>query len=121
MRGSADPKADLSPGLKVGAWTEMLSTIERDYVLRSECATASATGVGDHRPLREDRREQVVQESKRVSGQCCIPSRVKVAIASEARSGDGFRPRPARSYRVLERSRVAGETAEPMRRTNKDA
>ena len=80
----ASAKMRVSPGLRVGGWAEMLTTIERDYVLRVDGATLDGEPVwvivGS---LRKDRRQQILAESQREKWPAHCPTRVRVALQSK--------------------------------------
>jgi hypothetical protein len=90
VKGATSP-TPISPRLKVGAWGEMLSTIERDYVLRVDGAHLKGEPVWVlSGTLRDDRRDQVLAESARSEWPMLYPTRVRVAVKSKPDSKTGF-------------------------------
>ena len=90
VRGSTRNMA-VAPRLKVGAWAEMLSTIQRDFVLSVVGASLKGepvwvvTGV-----LRPSRRAAILAESGRKDWPMLLPTRVRVAIRSKPETSTGF-------------------------------
>jgi hypothetical protein len=90
VQGAAG-QSPISPGLKVGAWAEMLSTIERDYVLSVDSAHLKGeamwviTG-----KLRQDRRDQIIADSHRQEWPLLHPTLVRVAVKRNPDPETGF-------------------------------
>jgi hypothetical protein len=81
----------VSPGLRVGGWAEMLTTIERDHVLRVDAAQLKDESVWViSGTLRDDRRQEVLTKSGRQQWPALYPSRVRVALKSEPDPQTGF-------------------------------
>jgi hypothetical protein len=81
----------VSPGLRVGAWAEMLSTIERDFNLRVDGASLKGEAVWVISGiLRSDQRDRVRIESGREDWPMLHPTRVRVAIKSKPDPKTGF-------------------------------
>ncbi|MGI9473032.1 MAG: hypothetical protein ACR2NZ_15940 [Rubripirellula sp.] len=81
----------IAPRLKVGAWAEMLSTIERDYVL----AVVGASLKGDPvwvitGELRQSRRKEIMADSGRKEWPMLFPTRIRVAIRSKPEAKTNF-------------------------------
>jgi hypothetical protein len=80
----ATSSTKISPRLRVGGWAEMLSTIERDYVLRVVGASLKNDPVwvitGQ---LREDRRKQIMEVSERDQWPASYPTQVRVAVRAK--------------------------------------
>ncbi len=87
----ASRQLPISPGLKVGGWAEMLSTIERDYVLSVDSARLKGVAMwvitGE---LRQSRREQVLADSKRREWPLLHPTLVRVAVRKKPDPETGF-------------------------------
>lgn len=87
----ADKTPYLPPRLLVGGWTEILSTIERDYLLRVDSATLKGEPfwviTGD---LRRQVRDQIMAESKRQDWPELHPTRVRVAVRAKPEADTGF-------------------------------
>ena len=89
--GEATSEMPISPRLRVGAWAEMLSTIERDYVLGVVGAKLTGQPVWVITgKLRDDRRKQILAESQRAEWPMLYPTRVRVAIKSKPDPETGF-------------------------------
>ena len=74
----------IAPRLKVGAWAEMLSTIERDYVLDVVGASLKEDPVWVITgKLRRSRRNAILAESGRKEWPMLFPTRVRVAVRSQ--------------------------------------
>jgi len=91
-QGKLDSMDDqrVAPRLKVGAWTELLDTIERDHILRLGSSTIQDQRVlvlvGEIRP---ERRRQIIAEANGTWPDM-YPALVKVAIAIEPDPQTGF-------------------------------
>lgn len=81
--GKSNPNDLIPPRYTVGAWVELLSTIERDYELDLVGATLEQETVwvikGD---IRGRRRVEVMSRGDRTSWPMLFPTRVHIAIAS---------------------------------------
>ncbi len=79
------------PRLRIGAWTEMLDDISRDYAMRVNTATLLerpvlvVTG-----KLRKSVRARIMAESKRDEWPVLCPTKVRIAIAAEPDPETGF-------------------------------
>lgn len=90
VRGATQNMA-ISPRLKVGAWAEMLSTIERDYVLDVVGASLKEDPVWVITgKLRPSRRKAILAESGRKEWPMLFPTRVRVAVRSKPDPTTGF-------------------------------
>ncbi len=75
----------IAPRLRIGGWTEMLDTIDRDYIVRVDPAKLHSrpvwviTGT-----LRKDVRTRVLAESGRQQWPLLLPTKVCVAVAATA-------------------------------------
>lgn len=93
VRGATQNMA-IAPRLKVGAWAEMLSTIERDYVLDVVGASLKEDPVWVITgKLRRSRRNAILAESGRKEWPMLFPTRVRVAVRSQ--------PDPATDFGAL--------------------
>ncbi len=85
------PRTVVSPQLRIGAWTEMLDTISRDYVLRLSAGTLESNTVWIlSGTLRPEVRQEVMQTSGRSEWPPLYPSSVRVAIAAKPLDSTGF-------------------------------
>ena len=81
----------ISPRLKVGAWAEILSTVQRDYVIDVVGAHLKSdpvwviTGT-----LRQDRRQEILSDSQRDQWPMLYPTRVRIAVKSKPDLETGF-------------------------------
>lgn len=88
---ASSKRPELPPRLEVGAFTEMLSTIQRDYVVKAhqgrlnEQKVLIITG-----RLKEEARNQITREAKLESWPELYPSNVRVAIALQNDPKTGF-------------------------------
>jgi hypothetical protein len=83
VRSADGPKGDLPPRLKIGAWAEMLDTIQRDYILTigsSQLQSRPVLVISG--TLREDARQRVLQQAQRDRWPALYPSQVKIAVAT---------------------------------------
>ena len=88
----------VSPRLRVGAWTEILDAIERDYVL--QLAVGHARKGNSNLPssplliisgsLSDAARNRIKQQSRVKSLPELFPTNVKIAVATEANPETGF-------------------------------
>jgi hypothetical protein len=87
----AAQQTSISPRLKVGAWAEMLSTIEPNYVLGVVGLRLKDEPVwvitGE---LRQDRRQEILHDSGRADWPALYPTRVRVAVRTEPDPQTGF-------------------------------
>ncbi len=89
--GTTSGSPSIAPRLKVGGWTEMLDTIDRDYILRVDGAKLQSqpvwviTGT-----LRKEVRARTLAQSGRDSWSPLCPTKVRVAISSTANAETGF-------------------------------
>ncbi len=82
---------DVSPRLRVGAWTELLDTIRRDYILRLTAGRLEAQAVWIVTgKLRESVREDVLRTTRRSEWPALYPSQVQLAIAATPAKGTNF-------------------------------
>ena len=91
MRSADGPKGDLPPRLKIGAWAEMLDTIQRDYILTigsSQLQSRPVLVISGS--LRDDARGGVLQQAKRDQWPALYPSQVKIAIAASDDEATSF-------------------------------
>ncbi|QDT03020.1 hypothetical protein K227x_13990 [Rubripirellula lacrimiformis] len=83
--------SSVSPRLRVGAWAEMLTTIQRDHVLRAASyklkgrAVWVVTGT-----LRQERRQAILAQSGLQEWPELYPTRVRIAIAATNDPETGF-------------------------------
>jgi hypothetical protein len=96
VRGIAD-QSEVSPKLKVGAWGEMLDTLQRDYSLRTDTAKLKSTPSGQPEPMRvvigdlkTDRRTQVLADAERSEWPFLYPTRVHVAVKAKTDKKTGL-------------------------------
>ena len=81
----------VSPRLKVGAWTEMLDLVDRDYVLRLGTSQLQSRPVWVIRGnLSESARRRILTESRVKKLPELFPTRVNVAIADQVDPETGF-------------------------------
>ena len=81
----------VSPRLRVGAWTEMLDSIDRDYVLRLGASQLQSRPVWVIRgTLSESARRRILTESRAKKLPELFPTRVNVAIADQVDPETGF-------------------------------
>lgn len=81
----------IAPGLKVGAWAEMLDTLQRDYVLRVNAADLQGVPTWViTAELRQDRREEILAESKRSEWPPLHPTLVLLAVRQQPDPENGF-------------------------------
>ena len=84
-------RSPISPGLRVGAWAEMLDTIERDYVLSVDSAHLKGEAMwvitGELRP---QRRDQIMADSGRQEWPSLHPTLVRVAVRRNPDPETGF-------------------------------
>ena len=82
VRPSVSPSG-VPPRLRIGGWTEMLDTVDRDYLIRVDSATLQNQPVwvitGS---LREQVRAQILEESGRATWPALCPTKVRIAIAA---------------------------------------
>jgi hypothetical protein len=84
-------RSRISPRLKVGAWAEMLSTIERNYVLEAVGAKLKDDQVWVIKgKLRDHRRHQIMAFSGLDEWPDLYPTQVRVAIKSKPDPDSGF-------------------------------
>ncbi len=89
--GNLSNTGSVSPRLKIGAWTEMLDTISRDYVLRLAAGTLESQTVWIlSGALRADVRNDVTKTSGRNAWPPLYPTHVRVAIAAKPLENSGF-------------------------------
>ena len=90
VRGTTE-STTIAPRLKVGAWAEMLSTIERDYILQVVGASLKGTPVWVITgTLRQSRRNAILAESGRKDWPMLFPTRVRIAVNSKPDSETNF-------------------------------
>ncbi|MGB7325379.1 MAG: hypothetical protein WBD31_10955, partial [Rubripirellula sp.] len=83
IRGDSDDNS-IAPRLRVGAWTEMLTTIQRDYTLTAASFKLKGTPVWVLTgTLRKSKREQVLAESGLETWPDLYPTQVRIAIAAK--------------------------------------
>ncbi len=76
--------ATIAPRLLVGAWTEMLSSIQRDHILSAASFKLKGTPVWVVTgTLRKSKREAVLAESNRTEWPELYPTQVRIAIAAK--------------------------------------
>ena len=79
----ANTPGGVAPRLRIGAWTEMLDLVDRDYIIRVDSATLQGNPVwvitGS---LREQVRARILEESGRSSWPALCPTKVRIAIAA---------------------------------------
>ncbi len=81
----------IAPRFKVGAWAEMLATLERDYVLGIVGAKLNEEPVWVITGrLREDKRKKILSDSQRSDWPQLHPTRVRVAVKAKADPETGF-------------------------------
>ncbi len=81
----------VSPRLRIGAWTEMLDTISRDYLLRLAAGTLESHTVWIlSGTLRDDVRQDTLVRSGRGVWPPLYPTHVRVAIAAKPIDSSGF-------------------------------
>ena len=88
---SASAPGDFPPRLIIGAWTEMLDTIRRDYVLtlgRSQMNGRKLLVLTGS--LKQEIRERVLRDAKLTQWPALYPSQAVVAIAMEDDPETGF-------------------------------
>jgi hypothetical protein len=91
VRPSNTP-GEVAPRLRIGAWTEMLDLVDRDYIVRVDSATLQDNPVwvitGS---LREQVRARILKESGRSTWPTLCPTKVRIAIAAspDAATGSG--------------------------------
>ena len=80
-------ESKISPKLKVGAWGEMLSTMQSDYSVRMDTAKLKREPSRDPEPMRvligdlkPERRAQVLKDAERKDWPFLYPSRMHVAV-----------------------------------------
>lgn len=84
-------KSNISPGQQVGAWAEMLSQVERDYVLQVNEGKLKEEPVWVvSGRLRKQKRDEIMAESKRETWPELHPTRVMIAIQSQSNPETGF-------------------------------
>ncbi len=89
--GNLSNNGSVPPRLKIGAWTEMLDTISRDYVLRLAAGTLESQTVWIlSGTLRDDVRNDVLKTSGRKVWPPLYPTHVRVAIAAKPLDNGGF-------------------------------
>lgn len=96
VRGITDP-ASVSPKLKVGAWGEMLDTLQRDYSLRTDTAKLKSALANEPEPMRvvigdlkPERRAEVLTTAERSEWPFLYPTRVHVAVKASPDSDSGL-------------------------------
>ncbi len=81
----------IAPRLTVGAWAELLTTVERDHVLAVVGAKLENEPVWVLTGrLRADRRTKILAESGRTQWPMLYPTRVHIAIRSKPDPASGF-------------------------------
>ena len=81
----------IPPRLRVGAWTEMLDSVRRDYVLRLGTSQLQSRRVWVIRGnLSESARRRILTESRSKKLPELFPTRVNVAIADQPDPATGF-------------------------------
>lgn len=89
--GQSIPSTTIAPRLTVGAWAELLTTIERDHVLAVVGAKLENEPVWVLTGrLREERRSEVLADSGREDWPMLYPTRVHIAIRTKADPATGF-------------------------------
>jgi hypothetical protein len=89
--GRAIGETPIAPRLTVGAWAELLSSIQRDHILAVVGAKLEGEPVWVITGrLRPDRRSEVLGESDRSEWPMLFPTRVHVAIRSQSDPDTGF-------------------------------
>jgi hypothetical protein len=84
-------KSSVSPRLRIGAWTEMLDMISRDYVLRIAAGTLESQTVWIlSGTLRDELRDELRKTSNRSEWPPLYPAHVRVAIAAKPLDNSGF-------------------------------
>ena len=84
-------KSNISPGLQVGAWAEMLSQVERDYVLQVNEGSLKEEPVWVvSGQLRKLKRDEIMANSKREEWPELHPTRVMIAIQGQSNAETGF-------------------------------
>ena len=96
VRGITDPSS-VSPKLKVGAWGELLDSLQRDYSLRTDTAKLKSTPAGQPEPMRvvigdlkRERRTQVLADAERSEWPFLYPTRVHVAVKAKTDTDTGL-------------------------------
>ncbi len=81
----------ISPRLRVGAWAEMLTTIQRDHVLTAASYKLKGESVWViSAELKQSRRSEVLAESNSNRWPELYPTRIRIAVAAKNNPETGF-------------------------------